>query len=174
VHNLKNIIKLFKDWGIPIIAAIFIAMLINRFLLFKIFIPSESMSPTLEEGDQLFVTRVYNKDGIKRKDLMVFYSDELRALLIKRVIGLPGENIEIKDNGAVFINGEELDEPYVVNWSPKAGSFLVPEGHLLFLGDNRANSNDSRFWIEPYISTNNVRGRARIIVVPFNRFGLVR
>ena len=166
--------KFFYDWIVPVAIAVVIALLINKLLLFKIYIPSESMVPTLRIGDQLFVTKIYNKDKIQRGDILVFYSEELDELLIKRTIGFPGEEVEIKNNGEVYINGRKLEEPYVVHESSKGGKFKVPEGHLLFLGDNRANSRDSRYWDNPYISMNNVKGKARIRVFPFKRISWLR
>jgi signal peptidase I len=148
-----------------------LAFVIHKALIFKIYIPSLSMSPTLEVGDQCFATRVYNKDNIKRGDILVFYSDELESLLIKRVVGLPGEEVEIKNDGSVYINGVKHDEPYVENQSDMSATFKVPEDHYLFLGDNRANSKDARFWENKYISKDDIKGKARIRVFPFNRFG---
>lgn len=166
--------KFTRDWIIPVATAVIIAMLINKFVIFKIYIPSESMVPTLKPRDQLFVTKIYNTDKIKRGDIIVFYSDELHDLLIKRVIGLPGESVEVKSDGSVVVDGKKLDEPYVVNKSPKTGTFQVPKDHFLFLGDNRENSRDSRYWVDPYISKSDIKGKARIIVFPFKRFGLVK
>ena len=107
-------VKFLFDWVIPILGAIILAQLINKFLLFKVSIPTESMVPTVEKGDQLFVTKVYDPKSIKRGDIVVFKSDEFPDLLLKRVVGLPGDKIEIK-NGVVFVNGEELKEDYVKN-----------------------------------------------------------
>jgi signal peptidase I len=166
--------RFIKDWVYPIVTAIIIAMLINRFVLFKIYVPSESMKQTIMVGDQLFVTKVYNTEKIKRGDILVFYSEELGDLLIKRVIGLPGEKVEIKDDGSVFINGSKIEEPYVKYNQSRTGSFNVPKDHFLFLGDNRANSKDSRYWKNPYISKDEIKGKARIIVFPFSRFGVVK
>lgn len=166
----KNI---FWDFIVPILVALVLAFVINKALIFKIYIPSVSMSPTLEVGDQCFATRVYNKDNIKRGDILVFYSEELDSLLIKRVVGLPGEEVEVKDGGSVYINGVKYEEPYVINQSDMSGSFKVPEDHYLFLGDNRANSKDARFWENKYISKENIKGKARIRVFPFNRFGIL-
>jgi signal peptidase I len=166
--------KLLKEWIYPIGTALIIAFLINKFLLFKIYVPSESMLPTIMIGDQIFVTKSYNKDNIKRGDIMVFYSEERGELLIKRVIGLPGEKVEIKGDGSVFINGNVLEEPYVVHKDNKTASFNVPEGHYLFLGDNRANSLDARYWKNPYISKDAIKGKARITVFPFKRFGWIK
>ncbi len=166
--------KLFFDWILPIIAAVAIGLLINKFLLFKVYIPSESMVPTLKIGDQLFVTKVYNTENIKTGDIVVFYSEELNDLLIKRVIGLPGDKVEIKDNGDVYVNGNKLNEAYVKNKSDKSGSYTVPEGKFFFLGDNRANSKDSRWWNNPYVDKKDIRGKARVRVYPFDRFGVIK
>lgn len=174
MQDLDSVKKFFSEWVVPVVVAIVIALLINKFLLFKIYIPSESMVPTLRVGDQLFVTKIYNKNSIKRGDILVFYSEELGELLIKRVIGLPGEEVEVKNDGTVYVNGQKIDEPYVVNKSPKTGKFQVPEGKVLFLGDNRANSKDSRYWSDPYISLSQIKGKARVIVFPFKRMSFVK
>lgn len=72
----KFFMKVFYDWIIPIICAVFIAILINKFLIFQIQIPSESMLPTLEIGDRLFANRIYKEESLSRGDLIIFYSDE--------------------------------------------------------------------------------------------------
>jgi signal peptidase I len=163
-----------SDILVPVLVALVLAFVINKLLLFKIYIPSESMSPTLEVGDNCFATVIYNKDNIKRGDIIVFYSEELDSLLIKRVVGLPGEKVEIDNTGVVYINGEKYEEPYVINKSDMMGSFQVPEDHYLFLGDNRANSKDARFWEEKYIKKDDIKGKARITVFPFNRFRILK
>jgi signal peptidase I len=166
--------KIFTDWIIPIGIAVILALGINKFLLFKIYVPTGSMIPTIQEKEQLFVTKVYNTNKLKRGDIIVFYSKETEQLLVKRLIGLPGEEIVIDSSGALYVNGQKIEEDYVKNTSTKGGDFKVPEDHFLFLGDNRANSKDSRYWKEPYISKDDIKGKARIIVYPFNRFGFVR
>ncbi|BAK80651.1 signal peptidase I [Candidatus Arthromitus sp. SFB-rat-Yit] len=165
------------EWFITIVAALLISFLINKFLIFKVYIPSESMYPTLMVKDQLFVTKMYNKDSISRGDVLVFYSEEFKELLIKRVIGLPGDDIVVKASGEVIVNGEVLKEDYVVQKDETAIfdlNFKVPDNEYFFLGDNRANSLDSRYWNDPYISFEDIRGEARIIVYPFNRIRLLR
>jgi signal peptidase I len=166
--------KLLNDWIYPIAIALILALLIKRFLFYNIYVPSGSMIPTIMIGDRILVTKSYNKDNIKRGDIVVFQSDERNELLIKRVIGLPGEKVEIKSDGSVFIDGNVIEEPYVVNKDPKTGSFNVPQHHYLFLGDNRANSRDARYWVNPYISEDAIKGKARIIVFPFKRFGSLK
>lgn len=174
MYELSKTKKIISDFIIPIALAAVLAIIINKFLLFKIYIPSLSMSPTLEVGDQCFATRVYNTGNIKRGDIVVFQSDELGELLIKRVIGLPGEHVEVTDDGSVFVNGTKIQEPYVENKSPITGRFDVPADHFLFLGDNRANSNDSRLWKNPYIDKKDIKGKAKIRVFPFSRFGILK
>lgn len=162
-----------SEWGIPIISAIIIALLINKFLLFKVIIPSESMVPTLNVDDRLFVTRVYDLDNLKRGDIVVFYSEELQADLIKRLIGLPGDKIKI-ENGIVSVNGEVLKEDYIGTEDNFNGEYEVPEGKYFFLGDNRLWSKDSRYWINPYIDGEDISGKAQIKVYPFNEIGKIK
>ena len=160
----------FREWIIPIIAAIGIAFLINKFLVYNVYIPSESMVPTLNVGDKLMVTRIYDTNKIKRGDIIVFYSEELGEVLIKRAIGLPGDHIKIHD-GIVNINGEDIKEDYVKNNEKFNGTFDVPDNKFFFLGDNRSRSNDARRWINPYIDASNIQGKARIKFYPFKDFG---
>lgn len=166
--------KFFNDFIVPILLAVVLTIIINKGILFKIYIPSESMLPTLQIGDQCFATRIYNKDNIKRGDVIVFYSKELDELLIKRAVGLPGEKVDIDDKGSVYINGEKLDEPYVVYPDGLAANFKVPEDCYLFLGDNRVNSRDARYWENPYINKKDIKGKAKIRVFPFKRFGILK
>ena len=170
----KNSIKNFiYEWGIPIISAFIIAFLINKFVLFKVLIPSESMVPTLNVGDRLFVTRIYNLDRLERGDIIVFYSEELQEDLIKRLIGLPGDKIEI-ENGVVSVNGEVLQEDYIGAQDNYNGVYEVPEGKYFFLGDNRLYSKDSRYWINPYINGEDITGKAQIKVYPLDEIGKIK
>lgn len=172
-----SFISTILEWLITIVAALIISFLINKFLIFKVYIPSESMYPTLKVKDQLFVTKMYGRDSIQRGDILVFFSDEFNELLIKRVIGLPGDDIVVKASGEVLVNGEVLEETYVVQKDETAIfdlEFKVPEDKYFFLGDNRANSLDSRYWSEPYIDFEDIRGEARIIIYPFNRIRILK
>jgi signal peptidase I len=164
--------KLSKDWILTIAIIISIILLLNTKLVFyKITVPSESMYPTIKKGDKLVVTTVYNTDTLKRGDIIVFYSQERNETLVKRLIGLPGDTVEIKNSTRILINGKETPEPYVVNKGDQLGNFKVPEGKYLFMGDNRQTSLDSRMWVDPYIDKKDIKGKARFIFYPFNRFG---
>ena len=163
----------FFDWVIPIFIAIVLAICINKFLIFKVYIPSSSMVPTLNVDDRLLVTRVYNPEKLQRGDIVVFDSDELNETVIKRLIGLPGDTIKI-DGTAVYVNGKKLDEPYVEYPLESYGTYKVPEGKYFFLGDNRANSNDSRFWKDPYIDADKIQGKAQIKIYPLSQIGFLK
>ena len=168
---MKSLKYLIKEWLLPILAAIILAMLIKEFLFYQVKVPSGSMYPTIKVGDRIIVTKVYNKKKLKSGDIVVFKSDELKEVLIKRLIGLPGDEVVVKDKGRVFINGSEIVQPYVVNKEDLDIKFKVPQNKYLFFGDNRANSFDARRWVNPYIDGKNIKGKAQFITYPFKRFG---
>ena len=157
-----------------IIPAVVIALLINLLLAQATRVYGHSMEPNLETNQRLVVEKVtYHFREPQRGDVVVLrLPDHSRELLIKRVIGLPGERVAIHD-GKVFINGEPLDEPYLRQ--PTRGRMdevLVPDRHVFVLGDNRSASNDSRtFGPVPYEA---IVGRAWLSYWPPDRIGLVR
>ncbi|WP_243177710.1 signal peptidase I [Clostridium hominis] len=163
----------FYDWVVPILIAVVLAVLINKFIVFKVKIPSESMVPTLNVGDRLFVTRVYNPENLERGDVVVFHSDEKNEDMIKRLIGKPGDTIVIND-GIVTVNGETLYENYIGTPDKFNGTYEVPEGQYFFLGDNRFFSSDSRYWDTPYIDGSDIMGKAQLKVYPFDDFGMIK
>jgi len=165
--------KFFNEWIVPVIAAIFISIMINKFMIIYTEIPSGSMFPTLNINDRVIVTRILDTDNIKRGDIVVFYSKEFDQKLIKRVIGLPGDNIEIID-GVVKVNGKELEEDYVKENKIYNGNFQVPSKKFFFLGDNRLISDDARFWENPYIDREDIVGKAKIKYYPIKDFGVIK
>lgn len=177
-HTSENKIKkMIFDWVIPIAVACAIALLVNKFVVFKAQIPSASMVPTLNVGDQLFASRVYNLEKLKRGDIIVFNFEPKNELFIKRLIGLPGDTVTIKE-GKVWVNGEELQEDYVKNPEKTDGVYNVPEGKYFFLGDNRSNSDDARRWQTEYgityIDGKQIKGKAQLKVYPFSDFGTIK
>jgi len=109
------------------ILVVLITLFINKFIIFRVYIPSESMYPTIKKHDYLMVLKLYKLDNLKRGDILVFESEELNDLLIKRLIGLPGDDINI-ENGKVMINGEVIEENYVENNEFNyTGKFKVPD-----------------------------------------------
>lgn len=173
--NENKFIRFFKDWIVPIISAALIYLLLNKFVFFNVQVPTGSMIPTINIDNRAVVTRIHNIDNLKRGDVIVFYSDELQERLVKRLIGLPGDKIEIK-NGAVFVNGEQLQEDYVKNKDhyDSDAIFDVPQGKYFFLGDNRPVSKDARYWNNHYIDGSAIEGKAQFIFYPFNEFRTIK
>ena len=166
--------KIINDYIVPIVIAFVLAMAIRQFLFYKVVVPTASMSPTIQVNDQLIVTKVYNKNSLKTGDVVVFNSKELNEELIKRLIGLPNDKINVTEDGKVYVNGKALNQPYVVNNGGKGGTYKVPEGEYFFMGDNRSDSFDSRYWKNPYISWADIKGKARFTIYPFNRLGKLK
>lgn len=152
------------------VGVVVIFMLLYYFIFFIVIVPSASMYPTVKIGDRIVTMRIHDVSSIKRGDILVFHSNELNETMIKRVIGLPNDKINIDFNGNVFINDEKLDEYYVKYPDNREGNFTVPEGEYFFLGDYREHSYDSRFWEDPFIPAENILGKAKYIIFPFKRF----
>ena len=169
VIDMNKRIKDILEYVLIIVAV----LLFRQFLYSPIRVSGESMVPTLNVDDRLFAHRVYNPENLDRGDLVIFYFEPKDELYIKRLIGLPNDEITIRD-GIITINGEELVEDYVINQLTFNGDYKVPEGSYFFLGDNRANSGDSRFWDYPYIEAKDIKGKAFIKVYPFNDIGFVK
>jgi len=173
VEKENKIIIFIKEWIMPIALALGIWLILNKFVFINVTLPpSGSMIPTLNNNDRLIASRVWDKDSIKRGDILIFKSEELNELLIKRLIGLPGDHIEIM-NGVVSVNGEKLNEDYVKNNKEYTGVFDVPEDKLFFLGDNRKGSYDSRYWNNPYIDKSCIEGRAKFRYYPINDMKII-
>lgn len=157
-----------------ILAILMVSIILLRiFVFFVVNIPSESMMPTLNVNDKLIVNKVYNPEKLKRGDIVIFYSNEQNKLMIKRLIGLPEDIVSIKD-GFININGEKINESYLVYKDNFSGTFRVPKGEYFFLGDNRINSYDSRMWTNPYIKAEDIKGKAILKIYPFKDFGLLK
>ena len=132
------------------------------------------MIPTIDTASILFATRVHQPENLQRGDIVVFDSDELGITLVKRLVGLPGDHVVLDENGRMTLNGEPVEEPYVFHKDSRTADFTVPEGHYLFLGDNRSGSNDARMWSQPYIPGEKISGHARFTLWPVENFGVLR
>lgn len=133
--------------------------LILQFVMGVAHIPSGSMEPTLKVGkNYLFFQPTYWFSSPQRGDIIVF--DDHGVVYCKRVIGLPGDSIDLID-GDVIVNGELLDEPYAngETYAYTEIHYEVPEGEYFFMGDNRMNSRDSRLWEYPYITKSQILGK---------------
>lgn len=138
----------------------------------RIRVESVSMQPTLYAGNFVVVNKMAYKYGEpSRGDIIVFRypPDPEQEPYIKRVIGLPGEQVQIFD-GKVMINGVPIQEPYLVADTIQGGEWSVPEGSLFVMGDNRRNSSDSRSW--GFVPIENVIGKAVLVYWPPEKWGL--
>ncbi len=159
--------------------AILVGLLIVRFVGQRTEVIGESMSPTLENGDNLIVDKLtYRFSDPKRFDIIVFPFKENRTVYyIKRIIGLPGESVQIKD-GKIYINGMELEEDYGAETiaDPGIASSPVTLGadEYFVLGDNRNNSEDSRRASVGNISRDEIFGRAWLRFWPLDSFSILK
>ncbi|MFO4632588.1 MAG: signal peptidase I [Actinomycetota bacterium] len=171
----KRIWRVCVEWVSIVVGALLLALVLKATVVQTFYIPSASMLPTLEIGDRIVVSKLAFRLGeVERRDLAVFSKPTALVNVgindfIKRVIGLPGEEISSRD-GQVYINGKLLPEPYL-----QAGEFTsdlpttkIPDGHYFVMGDNRKNSSDSRFFGP--IPSKLLVGEPFIRIWPLSRF----
>lgn len=164
-----------RTWIRDIVFAALTAVLIVVFVVQPVKVEGTSMQPHLADQERIFVNKfVYHVSEIGRGDIVVFwYPKDPAKSFIKRVIGLPGETVEI-DSGLVHVNGSPLVEPYVPGEYTDTSSFgpaVVPPGSYFVLGDHRNSSNDSRNW--GMVPANNIFGKAVLRYWPISKFGLI-
>lgn len=154
----KDIVKDFISIFVPLI----VIFVICKFVLCITVVQSGSMEPSIPTGNTVVVNRLaYSKQDVKRGDIIFFESSEFNATFGKRVIGLPGDTVAFKD-GYVVINGQYTDESAYIDENVETNcskTFTVPDDCYFVLGDNREVSNDSRFWLEPYVKQEDIIGR---------------
>lgn len=165
------------QWVLVILGAVILAFLIDTFVIVNAQIPSGSMENTIMTGDRVFGNRLaYKFSDPKRFDIIIFkYPDDESQLFIKRIIGLPGETVEIHD-GNIYINGSDSPLEDVDIKEPMEGSFgpyTVPEGCYFVMGDNRNNSRDSRYWENTFVSEDEILGKAVFRYWPLNKMKLL-
>lgn len=153
------------SWIKTIVFAFVLAIVINAFIIVNATVPTGSMENTIMPKDRIVAFRLsYLFQEPERGDIIVFkYPDdpEQKILYVKRVIGLPGDMVEII-NGKVYINGssEPLEEPYLKEEPIGSyGPYVVPEGCYFMLGDNRNNSQDSRYWTNKFVEEDQILGK---------------
>lgn len=141
-----------------IVVGLLLGLAVRRWVLAPARVESSSMEPTLRPGQRLVIRRHRGPD-VTRGDLVLVRSAELGRVVVKRVIGLPGERVHIDARGRVHIDGRGLEEPYARHAPGPASSWSVPGGSLFLLGDNRTVSSDSRRWRRPFLPLDAVVGR---------------
>lgn len=197
--NYKKIINEIKGIALTILGSIIIVAIVNTEVLASAKVQQESMENTLYNDEKLIVDKVsYNFTAPKREDIIIFfdndekgnifqegyeylkeivsisYDTDNRTRLVKRVIGIPGDEIDIKD-GKVYLNENVLEEIYVKGETYSRNSELpikVEEDTVFVLGDNREVSKDSRNF--GLVKINQIEGKAVFRISPFNRFGFIK
>ncbi|BCL33912.1 signal peptidase I [Nostoc sp. MS1] len=171
-HSENPWIEGIKTVGLSLI----LALGIRTFVAEARYVPSGSMEPTIQPDDRLIIDKVsYDFSSPRRGDIVVFNptktleQENYHDAFIKRVIGLPGEKIEVK-NGQVYVNESPLNEKYIeakpdYQWGP----VIVPANSYLVLGDNRNNSFDSHYW--GFVPRQNIIGKAAFRFFPFSSIG---
>ncbi len=165
--------KILKEL-IPYVIIVVVVVLFRTFIATPIRVDGPSMEDTLKNGDILFLNKL--DKTIKRFDIVVIYKSDIR--LIKRVIGLPGESIEYKDN-ELYINGELIEDVALI----RTGDFTlhelynidkIPEGYYFVMGDNRTVSKDSRYYDIGLIKRSEIAGTTSFRIFPFNKIGTIK
>ena len=166
LSSLREIIE-------SIVIAVILAVVIRMFIIEPFYIPSGSMEPTLLINDRIIVSKVsYYFNEPERGDIVVFkYPKDPERNFVKRLIGKPGEVIELRDS-KLYVDGKQVAQNFLPPGLeyPDYGPIKVPEGQYFMLGDNRNNSEDSRYW--GTLPEENIIGKAVVIYWPLNRIGL--
>ena len=167
------------EWVVLVGIALAIALVLRTFAFQAFYIPSESMVPTLKKNDRIVVNKLaYRLHNPRRGDIIVFrkppgVDDDVKDL-VKRIIGLPGETIEGRSDGYVYVNGTRLKEPYLpegVRTDPGFPKITVPKDSYWVMGDNRTNSEDSRYFPEHFIKRSDIVGPVLVRIWPPTRIG---
>lgn len=173
------------DWIKALLIAFALALIVKIFLVSPIIVDGPSMLPTLHDRDRMIVNKlIYRINEPKRYDIVVFHATEQKDF-IKRVIGLPGEHISVKDN-TLYIDDEKIEEAFLTDQDELdqilTNDFrlemlpgehkVIPEDYVLVLGDNRDNSTDSRAL--GLISIDEIVGKASVIYWPYNRVKVLK
>jgi signal peptidase I len=193
-----GVLAFLRELPVLIIIAFALALVLKTFLIQAFYIPSGSMEPTFRAGDRVLVWKAF--DAPERGDIIVFedphpgrrpdrgviggflhwlseglgFARPAHEDFIKRVIGLPGETVELRD-GVLYVDGERIPEPYLRGRPDRRdfGPVTVPPDALFVLGDNRPASDDSRFGLG-FVPRDKVIGEAFVVIWPPSRIGWVR
>jgi signal peptidase I len=182
-NKSSRVLQEIKEWSKSILwGAIFVYFFTGY--VFKAYrVEGTSMQPLLQNGERLFVNRLlYKLRDIERGDVVVFYFPaKPEDYFIKRVLGLPGDKIHVK-NGNVFVNNRILDDHFVPNYFKSyedVGTLEVPMGHYFVSGDHRNKSYDSRAWakdrrLSAFVPQKYIVGKASFRYWPLNQFGIIK
>lgn len=176
----KSILKEILSTSLYILIVLLVTYLVITFIGQRTRVSGESMTPTLQENDNLIVDKItYRFKNPERFDIIVFpYRYKKKTYYIKRIIGMPGETIRIDEQGNIIINGEILEESYgkeVIRYQGRAAEpITLGEDEYFVMGDNRNGSSDSREEDVGNITRDEIIGRAWIRIYPFDTFGILK
>ncbi len=169
-----------REYVEAFILAVILALFIITFIAQSFRVDGSSMEPTLHNSQRLIVDKIsYRFNQPHVGDILVFrYPTDMKRMFIKRIIGVPGDDILIKD-GTVYRNGQPLVENYINGpthgaFTRNYGPIVVPEDSYFVLGDNRLNSDDSRYPDVGFVPKENIIGRAIFIYWPLNTVGVLK
>lgn len=157
------------SWLMPIIVAVAVAFLVRSFFIAPYVVEGASMEPSLYDRDRILVNKTASWLGDFERGDVVIIEGENNRHYIKRVIALPGETLEM-EGGALYVEGEEIDQPYLEDLSQYEESFeetTMPDDEYFVMGDNRNNSLDSRNGLG-HIQEENIVGRSAVVFYPFS------
>ncbi len=159
----RRAVRELLSWVLVVACAYLLALFITRCVIIKAEVPTGSMQSTIMIGDRLIGNRLaYLISDPKRGDIVMFlWPDDESEIFIKRVIGLPGDTVQVL-GGQLYINGEKYEEDYLNEEMRDEDTelFTVPEGCYFMMGDNRNNSRDSRAWKNPFVAKDKILGKA--------------
>ncbi len=166
----KSVRKIKKEYRflIIVIAALTVALILSVFVFRLARVNGDSMDGTYSHSDWLIVSPIpYLNNSPQRGDIVILKRDSItEGHIVKRIVALPGETVEIR-NGIVYINDEPLDDPFFVYDEDDNFSRITVEDNSYFvLGDNRAFSNDSRHWNDPFVRKDEIRGKVVLKIIP--------
>ena len=177
-NNKKSFLKEALDFCLPIVIALIVAILLKTFVFANAQVPTGSMLNTIQLGDRVIASRLeYKFNDPERYDIIIFkypddYDQGITTYFVKRVIGLPGETVEVV-NGVVYITDkdgktQQLEDDFVTVETPTGnyGPFVVPEDSYFCMGDNRNHSEDSRFWNNKYVHKDLIIGKVMFRYYP--------
>ncbi|MFD1706149.1 signal peptidase I [Siminovitchia sediminis] len=174
------------SWLPPIALALALVFVIRTFLFSPMVVDGASMEPTLHDHERIIVSKTVSWTGdVQRGDIVIIKGDETKTNYVKRVIGLPGDQITMEDD-QLFINGEPTEEPYLrdhkkaaqqqgVKLTQDFGPLIVPENCYFVMGDNRFNSIDSRMQFGlslGFIERDRIIGKSKFVLFPFKNMRL--
>ncbi|MDX8046358.1 signal peptidase I [Gracilibacillus sp. S3-1-1] len=178
------VVKEILSWLKALLIAIVIVLLCRHFLITPSIVKGESMMPNLENGDRIILSKI---SSIERFDEIAFEAPDENENYVKRVIGLPGDTVEVRDDD-LYINGEKYEEPYLDEYKSLlsdgqtltndftlediTGVDTVPEGYIFVLGDNRRISKDGRAF--GFIDEDSIIGDVKFRIWPLRSFGFIK